>query len=224
MEQQQRSLIFTAAVGLIILAIIVGSIYYLVKFIQGRVASNGASPSPVATEIAEDFAVPSSTSSGFLTGSPSPSVRTQVPQTGVVPQTGGNPASDKKVHNAGDFQLTYPKAWGIITCSNGKNVEFDPVNSADSNIACDVAIKPVTVIVSDISGCEGQAAKIGNIDVIKSQVTDAGYTKYQWCTKTTPALNITHRVSQGGERATSKQDFSRQVEEIIATLSFGRGS
>ena len=221
MEQQQRSLIFTAAVGLIILAIIVGSIYYLVKFIQGRVASNSQNPSPSVTEIAEDFiATPSGSIQGgtIQLSSPLPSARAQ------VPVTGGNPASDKKVYNAGDFQLTYPKAWGIVTCTTSKNVEFDPIASADSNIPCDVALKPITVVVGSISGCEGPLSKLGNVEVSKSQASEAGYTKYQWCTKTTPSLNITHRVSQGGERATSKQDFSKQVEEMIANLSFGRGS
>src|SRR3989338_6656898 len=108
MEQQQRSLIFTAAVGLIILAIIVGSIYYLVKFIQGRVASNSQSPQSSVTQI-EEFAV----------GSPNP--QAQVPQ-GQIPQppstspgqAGGSPASDKKVYNSGEFQFVYPKNWGLL--------------------------------------------------------------------------------------------------------------
>lgn len=227
MEQQQRSLIFTAAVGLIILAIIVGSIYYLVKFIQGRVASNSQTPTPSVTQIAEDFAVPSSTSAlEFQSASPTasvlPTASVQTPQTGST--QGNNPVSDKKVYSGGDFQLTYPKNWGQLKCTNGKNFELDPNSPADANIVCDTAIKSVTVLVSDISGCQGEAAKVGNIEVIKSQASEDGYTRYQWCTKTTPTLNITHRVSQGGERATSKQDFSKQIEEIIASLSFSRGS
>lgn len=219
MEQQQRSLIFTAAVGLIILAIIVGSIYYLVKFIQGRVASNNQTPVPSVTEIATDFATPGSSPvdgsvAPVVPGSPAASPRIQT----------GAAIPDKKVHNVGEFQMAYPKAWGIVTCTNGKNVEFDPVNSADSNIACDIALKPVTVIVGDTRGCEGQTTKVGAIDVVKFQESKAGDIYYQWCTKTTPVLNITHRVSPQAKRGFSTQDFSKQVEEIIANLSFSRGS
>ena len=213
MEQQQRSLIFTAAVGLIILAIIVGSIYYLVKFIQGRVASNSQSPQPSVTEIAEDFAV-------------SPQASAQMPQTGNSDSVTNeqNQSADKKVYNAGNFQLAYPKNWGIITCTNSKNIELDPVNPADENINCDIATRAVTVLVSDIRGCEGQVAKIGNVDVVKTQETDSGETYYKWCTKTTPVLNITHRVSPQNKRGFSTQDFSRPIEEMIANLSFSRGS
>lgn len=221
MEQQQRGLIFTAAVGLIILAIIVGSIYYLVKFIQGRVASNKQVPQASVSQIAEDFAV-ASNSGQVITqaGSPRPSGASQAqpPQSAVVPQ------SDKKSYNAGDFQISFAKNWGLVKCNNSKNIELDPTNPQDQSIACDVATKPITMVVSDIHGCEGQTVKIGNIEVVKSQASEGGYTKYQWCTKTSPVLNITHRVSNGGERATSKDDFSRQVEEIISTLSFVRGS
>ena len=220
MEQQQRSLIFTAAVGLIILAIIVGSIYYLVKFIQGRVASNSQAPQASVTEIASDFAVPSGADSQIIQiGSPAPAG--QAPQ---VNQPQGNPTSDKKVHNAGQFQMAYPKNWGLLKCTNSANTEFDPGNPQDQSIACDLATKPVTVVVGDVKGCEGETTKVGNVNVVKSQAKEGDYIRYQWCTKTTPVLNITHRVSGGAQRATSKQDFSKQVEEIISSLSFSRGS
>jgi len=228
MEQQQRSLIFTAAVGLIILAIIVGSIYYLVKFVQGRVASNKQSPQASVTQIAEDFAV----SSGGIIQDPqnaSPAatpifVVSASPRAAQVPQTGTNTASDKKVHNSGQYQLVYPKNWGILSCTNSGNTELDPLNGQDQSLACELAVKPITIVVGDIKGCEGEASKVGNVDVVKSQASDGGYTKHQWCTKTTPVLNITHRVSTGGERATSKEDYSKQIEEIIANLTFTRGS
>lgn len=221
MEQQQRSLVFTAAVGLIILAIIVGSIYYLVKFIQGRVATSRQSPTPSVQEFAEG--TPSGSIQGqTITISPAPQGQASATQT--QPQAVGNPGPDKKVFNGGDFQFVYPKSWGMAACANSKNVEFDPTNPTDSKISCDTALKPVTILVGEVAGCEGQTQKIGNVDVVKSQDTDGNYTRYQWCTKTTPVFNITHRVSQGGERATSKQDFSKQIEEMIANLSFSRGS
>lgn len=215
MEQQQRSLVFTAAVGLIILAIIVGSIYYLVKFLQGRVASSLKPQASVET-IAQ---ASSSPEGGNIAGAEiTPG---NIPQTTASEQ---GPLSDKKVLNAGDFQLAYPKSWGRLTCTNSQNFEFDTGNSADAKIACDFALKPVTVIIESINGCEGQTVKIGNIEVIKSKKIVDGYTAYQWCSKTTPLLNITHRVSQGGEKATSTQDYSKQIEEIISTLTFARGS
>lgn len=213
MEQQQRSLIFTAAVGLIILAIIVGSIYYLVKFIQGRVASSGQTPQSSVETIVQASASPEGTG-------------VQGSQFSLSPQgqAAGNVGSDSKIYNGGNFQLTYPKKWGSVKCTNSKNLELDPLNPQDSSIACDIATKPLTILVDDISGCVGETVKIGNIDIIKSQVNLDGYIKYQWCSKTEPVLNISHRVSQSGERATTKQDFSKQVEEMIARLTFSRGS
>jgi hypothetical protein len=223
MEQQQRSLIFTAAVGLIILAIIVGSIYYLVKFIQGRVASNNQAPQPSVTEIAEDFAAPGSTDQAPLINTATPSAQTQVPQTGGA-QSRGAQAPDKKFYDGTDFQLTYPKNWGMLKCTNSKNIEFDPTSPADTSIACDIATKPVTVVVGEVGGCEGQTVKLGSVDVVKAQETQNGDVFYQWCTKTTPVLNITHRVSQQNKRGFSAQDFSRQVEEMISNLTQTRGS
>jgi len=222
MEQQQRSLIFTAAVGLIILAIIVGSIYYLVKFIQGRVATN-PTPQPAATELAQDFAVPSSTTieGGVM---PASSAGGQVPSTGNPRPASSVAPTDKKSYDGGNFQLVYPKNWGLLKCTNSLNFELDPSSSADTSIVCDIATKPVTVIVSDVRGCEGQTTKIGNIDVVKVHETEAAENYYQWCTKTTPVLNISHRVSPQTKTGFSKEDFSRQIEEMIATLSFSRGS
>ena len=222
MEQQQRSLIFTAAVGLIILAIIVGSIYYLVKFIQGRVATN-STPTPVSTELAQDFAVPSSTTieGGVM---PAQSGQGQVPSTGNSQPAATSAPSDKKIYDGGNFQMAYPKNWGVVKCTNSQNFEFDPANPADTSIVCDLATKPVTVIAGDARGCEGQTAKIGNTDVVKIQEQHAAETYYMWCTKTTPVLNISHRVSPQTKTGFSREDFSRQIEEMIATLSFSRGS
>jgi hypothetical protein len=215
MEQQQRSLIFTAAVGLIILSIIVGSIYYLVKFIQGRVAT---SRQTTQTEQVADGSV---NPEGSVEGTQlSPNADNGIP----TPQVNGNPASDKKVYNGSSFQLAYPNNWGVVTCDNAQNFELDPSNSEDSKISCNVATKAVTVLVGDVRGCEGDVSKVGNVDVVKSQGADGNYIKYQWCTKTTPVLNITHRVSPDSDPATTKEDYSRQIEEMISSLSFSTGS
>lgn len=222
MEQQQRSLIFTAAVGLIILSIVVGSIYYLVKFVQGRVAN-----SRQTTETTQQATDGSTNPDGSVEGTGlTPNNGNGIP----TPQVNGNPVSDerssanKKVYNGGSFQLVYPNNWGVLTCDDSQNFELDPANPADSKITCDVATKPVTIVVGEVKGCEGEASKVGNIDIVKSKGTDGSYVKYQWCTKTTPVLNITHRVSPDSERATSKEDYSKQIEEIISSLSFSTGS
>lgn len=218
MEQQQRSLIFTAAVGLIILAIIIGSVYYLVKFIQGRVAT-----SRQTVQTSENIALnPTATDSGSLT----PGVITDPadPTVPLSPTTQPQNSSDKKVLSVANFQLVYPNNWGALTCNNSSNVEFDPSSQVDSKVPCETATKPVTILVGEVKGCEGETTKIGNVDVVKSQVSEGSYIKYQWCTKTTPVLNITHRVSEGNEPATSKQDFSKQIEEMISNISITRGS
>lgn len=219
MEQQQRSLVFTAAVGLIILAIIIGSVYYLVKFIQGRVAT-----SRQTTQTAQTLN-PEGTSSAQLTpefiDSQNPNPEQDSSQ---MPPTPGNPPSDKKIYNGGTFQLAYPNNWGVLSCANSSNIEFDPANPNDAKTNCDIASKPITVVVGDTKGCSDETIKIGNLDVAKSKVNEGSYIKYQWCTKTQPVLNITHRVSPDSERATSKEDYSNQVEQIISNLSFVRGS
>lgn len=215
MEQQQRSLFFTAAVGLIILAIIVGSVYYLVKFIQSRVASSRQSPQASVEIIAQASGSPEGGSvQGEQIFGASP---------GIIPQTGNLPA-DKKIYNSGSFQLIYPKNWGILTCNNSKNIELDPLSSSDNKITCESAVKPITVLLDNINGCEGENKKIGNTWVVKSKKVDGGYTLYRWCTKTDPVLNITHRVSKGGEKAVSPDDYSGQIEEMILKLTFVRGS
>lgn len=208
MEQQQRSLAFTAAVGLIILAIIVGSVYYLVKFIQSRVASSRQSPQASVETVAQ--------SSGVSTEA--------ISRTPIQPGQTDNPPADKKIYNSGTLQVRYPNKWGILTCTNSLHFELDPLSGADSKVACDSAAKPITVQVDNISGCEGENIKIGNIEVVKSKEVDGGYTAYRWCVKTDPVLNITHRVSKGRERAVSPNDYSSQIEEMISKLTFVRGS
>lgn len=217
MEQPQRSLIFTAAVGLIILAIIIGSIYYLVKFIQGRVATSDS------VQITENT-IPESTQEGQLLPEPQNDQFTSPQADNGFPSNEQIPPAGKKIYTAAAFRLNYPDNWGLLACSNSQNFELDPSNPQDFKSDCDIASKPVTLIIGETSGCQGEAVRIGNLDVVKTKVNDGSYTKYQWCTKTEPILNITHRVSLDGDRATSKEDYSNQIEEMISTISFSRGS
>lgn len=223
MEQQQRSLIFTAAVGLIILAIIVGSIYYLVKFIQTRVATSRQTPQASVEVMVQASASPEGSVQGEQTTQPAQitqeAQKIEAPGDTKGGVAGAQATADMKTYNGAGFRLSYPKTWGLLSCTNSSNIELDPVNGADLKVSCGTARKPVTILVNDNWGCSGESVKIGSITVNKSKQSEEGYTKYQWCTKTTPMLNITHRVSAGQDPASSKTDFSAQIENMIASFS-----
>jgi hypothetical protein len=204
MDAERKSLVATALVGLVVLAIIIGSIYYLIQFIRNRNTTN--------------------VSNNQVTASASPASSGQVDV--HIDHGNTNPVSgDYKVLNEGDFQVSYPKNWGVLTCSNSSNIEFDPTNAQDNlKVVCSVASKPVTII-KDATGCaNGELVDLGSFKVARTKATEGGYTRYEWCTKTVPALYITHRVSNDGSPATSKEDFSKQVEDMIMKLTFARGS
>lgn len=191
MEDDRKSLIVTALIGLIVVVLIGAGIFYLFKYIQSRrvnVASNS-----------------------------------QTKQTSVVdssrPQTGNTNSEDIKTYNGDNFQVKYPKNWGLLTCSNSKNIEFDPTDQKDQKILCDSAVKPITVIVGE-SPCAGQTVKLGNVEAVKQVSSDESYTSYKWCTKTQPVLFISHRVTKGNDLAASKEDFSKQVEDLISKITF----
>ncbi len=204
MDAERKSLVATALVGLVVLSIIIGSIYYLIQFIRNRNTTNVADTQISAT----------------ATPSPVGDVAVDVNQGNTAPVS-----SDFKTFNAGDFQMAYPKNWGILTCSNSSNIEIDPTNGQDNlKVTCSVASKPVTII-KDATGCaNGETVDLGSFKVARTKANEGNYVRYEWCTKTVPALYITHRVSNDGSPATSKEDFSKQVEDMIAKLSFVRGS
>lgn len=206
MEPQKKTLIVTTIALLLVLVLVFGTIFYLVKFIQSRQKQT-------------------STQSTFQT-----STSSAIPTFNNRESTGsGNintttNSSNFKIYNGEGFQLSYPKDWGLLTCSNSQNFEFDPANSTDQlKIACDLALKPITVLVGS-TNCTGEAVTLGQVSVIRSKTTTATSTKYRWCTKTTPNLDITHRVSAETKRAYSKNDFSADIEKIISTIRFSAGS
>lgn len=135
--------------------------------------------------------------------------------------------SDFKTFISQGFSLDYPSGWGVLTCGNSTNFEFDPENGSDlKNIACDRAFKPITVLLANRLSCTGETVKIGDKQVVKLKVENNGDINYRWCLSVgSVGLDITHRVSQSGSRATSKEDFSSQVEEVIKTIKLTpRGS
>lgn len=116
-----------------------------------------------------------------------------------------------KMYTSSSFSMRYPKDWGILTCSNSSNLELDPTSSVDSkDVICSESVKPITILVSKSQG----SCKAG-----KKTWTD-GQTDYRWCVNMGQTyLDITHRVSAGGFKATSKTDYSGAVEQLIRTLA-----
>ncbi|MDO8429497.1 MAG: hypothetical protein Q7S88_02610 [Candidatus Daviesbacteria bacterium] len=121
---------------------------------------------------------------------------------------------------ASNYSLKYPTAWSVLTCSNSKNFELDPTSAQDiKNVVCDVAVKPVTIMEVSKLNCQGEKVTIGSHQVTKSKATQGDYTRYTWCLNVgSKNLEITHRVSPKGERATSKEDYSQEVEEVIESI------
>lgn len=211
MDERTKTLLVSAFVLIIILAIIFGIIFSVVRIVQNRrTASTKVSPSPL------------------VLASPTPD-QGAVSQDGQAPQTPANPpatvpgpSGDFDVYSKGGLSFRYPKSWGLLSCNNSQNVELDPVSNVDqSNYVCDYATKPITILVGSSNCPAGETGSKGGVTFTKSQTAISGGTSYSWCTKTTPALEITHRVSTDGSRATSKQDFSKAVEDLISTIKTG---
>jgi hypothetical protein len=206
MDERTKTLLVSAFVLIIILAIVFGIIFSIVRIVQNRrTASTSATPSPIVSQ-----ATPS-VSPQVLgeNGEPAPAPATPAPQ----------PSGDFDSYSKGGVSFRYPKNWGILSCSNSQNIELDPANNSDQlDFVCDVALKPITVLVGSSNCPSGETASKGGVTFTKSQTSIPGGTSYKWCTKTTPALEITHRVSSDGSRATSSQDHSKQIEDMISTI------
>lgn len=191
MDSGTKSIII-GGVTLLIIAVILGLAIYFVRF--------SARPN--------------------VTGRSSIDVLPTLPPAGTTVSPVRLPTIIVKLYAGQGFTLDYPSRWGLLTCSNSKNIEFDPYSSTDSkNVACDLASKPVTILVVDKLNCQGTVSRIGNSQVVKIKNTTDGDTAYRWCvTLGNKNFDITHRVSQRVLRATSKDDFSAQIEKMIGTF------
>lgn len=200
---QRKALILAGVLGVLIIAIIVGTIVYLSRNVQ----TNETSSQKVVTSSA--LPIPS-----FSSGSRSPQ--------GSTPPANPN----FKTYTGAGFQIQYPKTWGLLTCSNSANIEFDPESSTDQlKVACSSAVKPITVLVRTTAvTCPGSKVTFGNTAVLKSVDTSLGRTDYRWCTQTNPMLDISARYSNSGGKAASTTDYSSQVEDMISRIYFGAGS
>ncbi len=194
MDQKTKLTIIGGVVLLIIAAVLVTFFYF------GRISKNtGGTPNSGTNPLSQLPTTSSSTT-------PAPS--------------GAANANSRKTFTGAGFTLTYPNNWGILTCSNSENFELDPTSSVDTkNVVCDTAVKPITVLVVNRLSCTGETVTLGPNKVIKSKATTDTGVNYRWCVAIgNKGLDITHRVSSTGSRATSKEDFSSQVEEMIKTI------
>lgn len=202
--EDRRSIIISAIIGILVLALIIGVIIYLIRFILNRPDAPGETPEPEPT--IEESVEPSPSRNPGSTARPS---GTSTPNSGLT------------VYKGQGFEVSYPRNWGILTCNNSQNIEFDPNSSQDMlKVSCDVAQKPITVLVNSGSCGGGESGSKGGVNFVKSKRQTANFLSYKWCLKTTPALEISHRVAQDGGRAVSRQDLSAQVEEMIGRIKF----
>lgn len=145
------------------------------------------------------------------------------PTTAKVGNVSNKDDSNTKIYQGNSFSLRIPKNWGILSCGNSENFEFDPLNSTDiKNVACDTAVKPITILVANRLNCRGEIIKIGERQVTKSKELSNSTISYRWCipfsNESKKGLDITHRVTSSGLRASSTQDFSQKIEEIIVSI------
>lgn len=219
MMEQRKTLIMTGLVLLLLIGLMVGVIYFLLGFIRPKPSTTrDLFPKSTASESA--VGTPPST---FIYGSstPAPTVASAAPQAVAPPQ-------GMALYQGTNFQLFYPKNWGLLTCNNSQNFEFDPTNFANqTGFPCDRAVKPITVLVGQYSCSGGTTVNLGGVSVRKIvtenvRTTSGGLGReYHLCTNTTPSLDITHRVGSGP--AFSSQDYSTQVEQMISTGHFAAG-
>ncbi len=215
--EDKRTLVATGLVILLIIVLVGWVVFYLVSFIRGR---------QMQQEATQDlFPRASVTPTPIESGWSPPSSPSPVASTAPNPLTVGQ---NNKTYSGASFQLSFPKDWGLLTCSNSQNFELDPNNPNDQlAVACNLATKPVTFLVGQNSCRGGRLITLGSVRVRKvvnnNFVTANGRgIQYHWCTQTNPSLDITHRVGTG--TAFSSQDYSSEVESIIQSLSFPRGS
>ncbi|EKD91396.1 MAG: hypothetical protein ACD_30C00014G0006 [uncultured bacterium] len=202
MDDQRKTLIVTGAVVLIILALIISLIFFLTRFISSRRQS--ASPTPTVA----------------------PSGQTPGETASPAPGNTSAPVPNAKSYKGVGFELAYPNNWGLLTCNNSVNFEFDPEKSQDMlKVNCDRAVKPITVLVSDNLSCQGDNIKLGNNSVVRIvEGTKGAEADYRWCVINPNGvdLDITQRVSNSGRPSSSRQDFAVQIEQVISSVNFSR--
>ena len=206
---ERRDLIITALALLLVLGIIFGTAFYLFRFFSKK-------PSATARNL-----IPIVTSAPVATNKPGV---TQMPVNSQLPGPGATQAA-LKVFTGSGFRLSYPRTWGLLTCSKSSNFELDPAGGVDQiGVGCDYAMKSVTVLVGP-TDCTGTPVTLGTTTFLKTITKVGNDVKYKWCTtNTTPQLEVSHRVSPDDGRGFSTIDYSSQVEEVLKSMRFGGAS
>lgn len=199
---QRRALMVIGGIILCLLAIVVGVAYYSARALKNPKTIDTTTSSPVP-EVPQVFSTP-------------------------LPSSSQSAQQDNfKTYLGQGWSLRYPITWGLLKCNNSQNIELDPTNSIEQlGVACDFSVKPITILFSKTAlNCPGEAVKLGSNTFIKSKTSKpSGDINYKWCINGgVGSLDITHRVSQSGSRATSKTDYSINIEQVLGTLLFGTG-
>lgn len=214
MDPKTRAIIIGAS-ALFILAAVVGVVVYLGRASSSLIGSN----KPTSTNSLSELPVAPGNNTNTTTSN--------IPNTTNAINNTATQNTNIKTYQGQGFNIKYPKEWGVLTCNNSQSFEFDPYSANDlRGIVCNEAIKPVTVLVTSQVKCQGETVKIGDRSVVKSKtVGQNGDIDYRWCLSATgKSLDITHRVSSSGSRATGKDDFSAQIEQIISSFQLGGAS
>lgn len=212
-----RLLAIILGVAVLLIIGVVGTVYYSAQRAKRNIV---VQTPPAVNELERVF-------------SPTPGVVPTQPNTPPRPISGATPApsspvaprpvvlaDNMKMVQIKGVSFKYPQNWGLLTCTNSSNFEFDPYSVTDQRMSCDRAQKPITVLVGSAQVCPGNTVNLGKLQVIKSKVENARGVDYRWCFSVDGThFDITHRVSQSGARATSKDDFSTQIEQMITNIA-----
>lgn len=204
MEITTRTIVFTI-ISVILVAAILGGVFYLLK--NSKQLNPGNKQASISGLPVIQLSPTPTTGTGATTQNQA-----------TLPITS---ASGTKTYQGQDFILKYPDNWGILTCNDSRNIEFDPYNKSDLiNYSCNTAIKPITILVSSQPvACPGDIVKIGNNNVAKSITVTANWITNRWClSKNGVNLDITNRVASTGITGTGKDDFSKQIEQMISSI------
>ncbi len=220
--ENRGSIIAAAVIVVIVLSVIFGTVYYLANTFNvslnpfsrfTQTPSLTSSPSPIATISPDSSPTPDET----LKTAP-----TQTPTGQSQSDKGGVQNGSKAIYQGQGFKLEVPKNWGVLKCSNSTNFELDPYSGESKTINCDRSQKPITVLVNSGLSCSGgEVVKIGNFNVRKTKQQYRDWKTNQWCFEGSgKTFDITNRVSSSGNPATSKDDFSSEIEKIISSIQF----
>ena len=201
--ENRRAVIVAALIAVAVAGLIVGMVMFLSNLFR-----------------------PQSGSGGVVNPSPAGSL---LPVTSTQQSGGESPASATvatvKYVSVGEMSMAYPIKWGLLKCNNATNIEFDPDNSTDQSVECEYAVKPVTVLVEAGVNCQGESKSLGLSKVVYKKTVETNGVSYRWCVSgPAGSLDITHRMSSEAARATSKTDYSKEVEEMISSLKAGNAS